>query len=183
MKRFFYLFLLLSFVLLSSHDIEQNNSGRVSDEVCVAEPYPAYEVVKKTANPASARKQTGDWEAIFYIVTALGGIVLGLISLGASVWLVIGVLAGLLGYLVFVGFLFVRFFSNGLHLEWYWWIILAALVVGGSFAAVWLVGINAVSAAIVSFMVYFAVGMAALAVVVMLIIAFFKALFRPFFRN
>jgi len=121
-----------------------------------------------------------DWETWFYLISMIVSIIGGLIALGSSAWLVIAVLLGMLIYLGFVFALFFMYIDNGFELEWGWWFALFGLTGLGIWGTLFFVGLNAVSSAIIGFMLYFAFGLVAVAIVVMLFIAFFKAIFAPF---
>lgn len=127
-------------------------------------------------------KRLSGWKVWLYIISGLAAIILGLIAIGASVWLILGVVIGLLLYLIFIGYLFYRFIDNGFSLEWFWWLILALIIAGTAILLTPAIGFSGLTLSIIVYMLWFALGLAALVFVVFLIISFFKALFSPFTR-
>lgn len=132
-------------------------------------------------------KPKDDAKFWLWLISGLLTIISGLIALGSSAWLIFGIVIGLILYFGFISYLVFRYIDNGFKLEWFWWLILTALVGGGITGLIFLLGVNPVSSAIIGAILYGVLGLIAFILVIMMFIAvikgianFFKALFHIF---
>lgn len=127
-------------------------------------------------------KTKDDLRFWLWAIVGLLSIISGLIYLGATAWIIIGIVLGLLFVIGFVSYLFVRYLENGFKLEWIWWPILLLILAGFIVGIIFLIGINPVSSLIIGYLLYAVIGFFLIMLFVWLIVAFFKALFSPFAR-
>ena len=142
-----------------------------------------YKIVRKAFKLLRKIKEKADYEILGYFIVALGTIIWGLASMGASVWLIIGVLLGIFIYLIFAIAIFVQYIDNGFELEWYWWLSLLALLGLGIFGSFYFLGTSAVSYAIIQLLVYITIGVAAIELLIILFVSLFRIFSSPFRRK
>ncbi len=161
-------------IVISGFEVESKSGNNIYTEYLK---YDGAQPVTKSVKP------TGDFEFWLIVVSGLAAITIGLITMGVSAWLIIAVLLGMLLYLGFITFLFALYLVNGFELEGYWWLILLGILGLGIWGAIAVAGISVVSGLIISYLVWFAVGLAVIVVFFMMIASFFRALFSPFRRR
>jgi len=121
------------------------------------------------------KKKVADYDAILWILGALILVGATFWIAGASAWLVVLSIFGLIAYFGYLIYLVYRFIENKAELEWFWWLITGLVIaIPVSLTAIFLTASAALTLALV--MVSAALMVLVVMGIVLLIIGLFKAI-------